>query len=365
MKILINPRLPQEQSNNIKRLLETVDLPDHTWVATSGTTSQVSKWVGLSQKAIEASAKAVNQHLESDSKDVWLHALPDFHVGGLGIYVRALLSDSLVVKCSDDWNPIKYHRLAIDSNATLSALVPAQLFDLVQAELKAPVTLRATVIGGGALNEALYFKAREYGWNPIPSFGFSECASQVATASLSSLEKNCFPDLQILSHIQATDVDASKRLRVKSNALLTFYAFIDTDGVKTIDPKQDGWFQSEDIVDLHGNNLSPLGRIDDFVKVGGESVNIAQLNKILDALKLETGAKGDYAIHASPSERLGHEIHLVAAQSSPESLSMLLEEYHKQTLPFEKVREIHHVAQIPRTDLKKLKLNQIFKGNDR
>ena len=40
--------------------------------------------------------------------------------------------------------------------------------------------------GGGALDPSLYKQARDLGWPLLPSYGLTECGSQVATASLSS-----------------------------------------------------------------------------------------------------------------------------------------------------------------------------------
>ena len=93
-EILINPRgMPSD-----RRILDAAKhLPGHIWVATSGSTQL--KWVGLSKEAIQLSAQAVNKHLHSTSADIWIHCLPDFHVGGLGIWARSALSGARVVDC--------------------------------------------------------------------------------------------------------------------------------------------------------------------------------------------------------------------------------------------------------------------------
>src|ERR1700685_3894693 len=96
--VLINPKIPAGESEQIKNgLTHFAPLVGHFWLATSGSSGHL-KWVALSKAAVLASATSVNRHLESSSKDVWLHALPDFHVGGLGIWARAHLSGAKVVK---------------------------------------------------------------------------------------------------------------------------------------------------------------------------------------------------------------------------------------------------------------------------
>jgi len=359
-EVLINPRMAVDQRIFIESSIHSVGLPEHLWVSTSGTTAKdITKWVALSKEAILKSAQAVNEHLESDTSDIWLHALPSFHVGGLGVFARSYLSGASVVTYNKKWDPIAFHKLAIKSGVTLSALVPTQMYDLVKLNLKAPKSLRAIVIGGGAMNAQLYSASKKLGWNPLPSYGLSECSSQVATASLSSLQKEEFPEMRILSHIDAIDVDDDKRLKIKSNSLLTCYALINQNGVEVVDPKDDGWFVTEDLVEVNGQDIRYIGRLGDLVKVGGENVNLAHLNNILDSLKLELNTNGDQAIVAIPSDRLEYAIHLVEAKTCPKQLSSLIEQFHIQTLPYEKIREVTSVKKIPRTELKKAKLSEI------
>jgi o-succinylbenzoate---CoA ligase len=165
--VLLNPRMPEEERRRLESLV--VDLPGHVWLATSGTTGAL-KLTALSKRALLASAAAVNRHLQSDDRDVWLCVLPTFHVGGLGIYARAFLSGARVV--TSGWEDV-----------TLASLVPAQVTDLVRDRVEAPPSLRAVVVGGGALSEELYAAARALGWPLLPSYGMTECCSQVATAT--------------------------------------------------------------------------------------------------------------------------------------------------------------------------------------
>ncbi|HET8773411.1 MAG TPA: AMP-binding protein, partial [Thermoanaerobaculia bacterium] len=112
--VLLNPRMPEEERRRLESLV--VDLPGHVWLSTSGTTGAL-KLTALSKRALLASAAAVNRHLQSDDRDVWLCVLPTFHVGGLGIYARAFLSGARVV--TSGWEGV-----------TLASLVPAQVSDL-------------------------------------------------------------------------------------------------------------------------------------------------------------------------------------------------------------------------------------------
>jgi o-succinylbenzoate---CoA ligase len=326
--VLLNPRMPEEERRRLQSFV--TDLPGHLWLATSGTTGAL-KLTALSKQAMLVSAAAVNRHLEATAGDVWCCVLPTFHVGGLGIYARAFLSGSRVVAAA--WDPQAF---AAMSEVTLASLVPAQVSDLVREGLGAPGQLRAIVVGGGALEAQLYDDARALGWPVLPSYGMTEICSQVATATPAS------PELVLLDHVQAR-TDEEGRLAFRGESLLTGYG---TAG-GLVDPKVDGWLVTEDLGSLDGNVLRVEGRLGDFVKIGGESVDLARLDAILASV-----AGAEAAVVAVPDARLGAVIQLaVTARVEAESVRA---EYDARVHPFERARAVHIVPEIPRSSLGKL-----------
>jgi O-succinylbenzoic acid--CoA ligase len=326
--LLLNPRMPREE----QRRLETyvVPLRAHVWLSTSGTTGAL-KLTALSKRAILASAASVNRHLQSTSADVWVCVLPTFHVGGLGIHARAFLSGARVVTAS--WDPRQF---ASTREATLASLVPAQVADLVGAGLRSPKSLRAIVVGGGALAPALYEQARELGWPVLPSYGMTESCSQVATALPGS------PELVVLDAFEArTEPDG--RLAFRGEPLLTGYG---TAG-GFVDPKRGGWFVTEDLGSVEGRILRVSGRRGDFVKIGGESVDLGRLDSILAGI-----AGPGAALAAIPDARLGYVIHLFVEGS--EDADAVEAAFSERVHPFERPRRVHRVGKIPRTALGKL-----------
>ena len=222
----------------------------HIWIATSGTTRRSGvRWVGLSKNAMRASAEAVNRHLSSSSIDVWINVLPTYHVGGLSILVRAGLSRSKVIDFSKPkWDAKKYIAEINKHRATLTSLVPTQVYDLVEQELRSPVSLRATIVGGAALDPMLYHRARALGWPLLPTYGMTECCSQVATADLLSLKKSEYPELRPLSHVELQLRNG--RLAIRSESIATFVTRADDTGWTLEDPRRDEWLISEDLVEL-------------------------------------------------------------------------------------------------------------------
>ena len=102
-----------------------------------------------------ASARAVNAHLEATARDRWLIALPLHHVGGFSILARCFASGASLVRMEEKWEPATFAGLCAAGRITLTSLVPAQVFDLVQAKVHGPSSLRAVIVGGAALDKRL------------------------------------------------------------------------------------------------------------------------------------------------------------------------------------------------------------------
>jgi O-succinylbenzoic acid--CoA ligase len=340
------------------------ELSRHVWVATSGSSSSVPghiRWVALSKDAFLASAAAVNDHLGSTHEDVWAHALPVFHVGGLGILARAWLSGARVEPAvTGRWDAWRFHATIVERRATLAALVPAQLHDLVGAGLHAPGSLRGIVVGGARLDPELCADARRLGWRCLPSYGLTETCSQVATASVESgLSRVCVSPLPVLRHATIATGE-EQRLRIRAASLLTCYAEATAEGMRTWDPKVDGWLVTEDLGRVTAAGVEVFGRATDSVKVLGEGVSIARVEELARrwVLSLPEALRGvDVALVALPNPRLGHELVVVLAPptdvESDNLLASLLDFCRDALLPYERPRRIAWVARIPRTALGK------------
>ncbi|MFP5457530.1 MAG: AMP-binding protein [Bacteriovoracia bacterium] len=250
------------------------DLSRHVWLATSGTlaTAGESSWIAISKEALLASAAAVNAHLDATREEAWGLNLPLAHVSGLGILARAHLSGAPVIELMPErWDPT---RLLSFTGQHLS-LVPTQVFDLVNLNIASPKTLRTVVVGGDRLPSDLYEKARALGWPVRPSYGMTECGSQIATAD------GVNETLRLLSHIEAR-TDEDERLWLSGPALFTGRALV-KDQKLTWVPRTESWWGTSDRAQLAGTELKLLGRLDSVVKVRGEKVDLAQLEEKLRA----------------------------------------------------------------------------------
>ena len=70
------------------------------------------------------------------------------------------------------------------------------------------------------------------------------------------------------------------------SSLLSVYAYLEGESVQFVDPKVEGWFTTEDRGTIQKNKLEIFGRSDAIFKIGGENVNLALLESLLQTLRL-------------------------------------------------------------------------------
>lgn len=378
-ELFLNPKLGETEKETYTSLKEKFNRPQHLWILSSGsqaTSSSSAKLIAIHENAFLASAESVNLHLQVTEKDIWLSALPMWHVGGLSIFARASLKNNRVISISDQpWSAENFYKVLTTEKVTLSSLVPTQVFDLVQKGLTAPVYLRAVVIGGAALSKDLYLQARALGWPLLPSFGMTEASTQIATAGLESVNSSMslssgeslagssttslqsLAPMEILSHIKCK-TDENRKLFVSGSSLLTGYAQKQNGEEAWVEPVKNGWYETTDevlLTDKNGKNyLEPLGRGSDFIKVLGEGVSLSQIREQWKNFSPQRQKNSE--IFYLPHERKGSEIILIS-EVEDSQLKSEIEKFNSSLLPFERVTSVY-LSEIARTDLGKFLVSQ-------
>ena len=262
------------------------------------------------------------------------------------------------------WDARTYRDRVAASGATLSALVPSQVHDLVAAGLRAPASIRAIVIGGARLDPATYEAALVLGWPCLPSYGMTESCSQVATARPEQAAGEYPEVLPVLPHAELR-AGPDGRLHVRAASLLTCYVFVDlaTGRIRLEDPKRAGWFETEDYGQVLASGVAVSGRGRDMVKVLGELVSLAAVESALRRWLVdhpEDAARiGDFAVTSLSHPRLGAELILavVPATGEPDGVQMArrVESWLRHVLgPVERPARVVAVEGIPRTALGKV-----------
>ncbi len=365
--LLFNPR-GQLPSLALKTFVAREErLKSHVLFQSSGSTGN-PKWVALSHSALETSAQACNRHLDAGARDVFGLAIPKFHVGGYALTLRAQMCGATLVEFPGAWSAPRFRDWLSEYSVSLISLVPAQVYDLIRAGLSSPESLRAAVVGGGALPPSLYLEARKLGWPLLPSYGLSECASQVATAELSSLDQKVlaplssplfpqlFPKAKLLSHIRAEQVEPL-RVRILSQSLMSFYLSEESEGFSLRDPKESEYLVLPDKVELEDSFVKVCGRWEEEYKVLGEWIRWDFLKKKFQELAYQSQLFLRVEIALLSDERRGNLIALLCEQFD-QAAKLLVEEFNREVFPFERITHFYEGI-LPRSSLGKILVNKI------
>ena len=152
-------------------------------VFSSGTTGQ-PKGVQLTFANHFWSATASAYRLGVDPDDRWLATMPLYHVGGLAMIFRSCLYGTTLV-LQDGFEP-RAVLASIDNDAiTLISLVPTMLHRLLEIPGAAEklAHLRFILLGGAAAPTGLVKRGLAAGLNLALTYGLTETASQIVTAS--------------------------------------------------------------------------------------------------------------------------------------------------------------------------------------
>ena len=209
------------------------------------------------------------------------------------------------------------------------------------------------VVGGGVLTEALYKEARQLNWPLLPSYGMTETASQIATASLESLKNSDFPKIFLLDHAQV-EINESSEICVQTTALCSAVAHIAQDGNVVLQKNLDkANYQTGDLGTWSPEEgLIIYGRRSNIQKVSGELVSLSSLEKYLESV--------DGTFLFASSERLGYQVILVLNKLEYKNRHRLIKCLEENLAPYEMPKQIYFVEEIPRTDLGKVKQQELL-----
>lgn len=327
---------------------------------TSGSTG-TPKWVVHEKQAMLVSAKAVNAWLGVVQQSKWGLALPIDHVGGFSIFARVFQSGCEMAEFEGKWDASEFTRWLGAENATHVSLVPTQLHDLVEASLKAPEHLRAVVVGGGRLTDALGQAARDLGWPVLASYGMTEAGSQIATQSMDQLNQPFRESgLEILP-IWKVGSDTDERLSISGEALFKGYIFQEGNAAR-FEPLLENEFLTYDRGIVSGNGLKLLGRMDSFVKVLGILVDIESVERRFLEIAAGRVTPEKFAVIALPDQRKEHVLVAVFEGEIPNDC---VDQYQRVALGIEQLEQSLSFPSFPRSSIGKLRRGELVKMCER
>ncbi|RMH60825.1 MAG: hypothetical protein D6677_12940 [Calditrichaeota bacterium] len=235
-------------------------------ILTSGS-SGLPKPVVFSLKNLTQSAMGINHYFGLCPGDRWLHVLPDFHIGGFSIWIRAFLQGGCVAHQ-------EHIRDGMPRGLHFMSLVVTQMQDALRLYRPGP-SLRAVLLGGSAIPESVIRASLDAGWPVCDSYGLTEMASTVAIRRHNKSESDS-PGAELLPGRQARIHNG--QLWLKGDMLATGY-FIHKSIKALADP--DGWYPTKDIASLDGQRLIIHGRRDRVFISGGENVQPERIEQAL------------------------------------------------------------------------------------
>ena len=119
----------------------------------------------------------------------------------------------------------------------------------------------------------------------------------------------------------------------------------------------DGWFQSDDVVELDGRRLRFVGRASSRVKVLGELVDVEALES---AFLRFLGASREVALVDVPDARSENAIVLAcAADAGGDQMESLIQAYNASVAGFERIARRVVIGSIPRGGLGKIRRREL------
>jgi len=275
---------------------------------TSGTSGE-PKGVRLTRRNLVASAVGSASRLGVEPDDRWLVCLPTYHMGGLAPVVRSTLYGTTAV-VKREFDAETTGRVLDEFDITAVSLVPTMLTRLLDAGWTPAESLRFVLLGGAPASRELIERCAERGVPACPTYGMTETASQIATATPEA--SRAHPDtvgrplepttVTVLAD-DGTPLDAGQSGELVVSGPPVSPGYLDDD--QTAAAFDDRGFHTGDLgyADADGR-LWVVGRVDDAIVTGGENVHPA---RVVDALRDVDGV-ADAAVVGLPDEEWGQRV---------------------------------------------------------
>lgn len=327
----------------------------HSLLYTSGTTGR-PKPVELTYANHHASALASAWNLGVAPHDRWLCVLPLFHVGGLAILLRSVIHGTTAV-VHDGFDPDAAAVALSSEGVTLVSLVPTMLRRLAVAGLSDAPGLRAALLGGAPPPADLLEWARERRIPVLITYGMTETASQIATASPGEdspsrpyAEKGSLragrsslgepPHQRPHAGMAAWPLPGVELRTGAGGEILVRGPMVSPSAVDA-----DGWLRTGDRgrIDDDGR-LWVEGRVDEIIVTGGEKVAAREVEEAL----LVHPAVAEAAAVGRPDPEWGEAVTAYVVLVSAASDAELMAHCRARLAAFKAPKDIRVVAGLPR-----------------
>lgn len=268
-------------------------------VTTSGSSGK-PKAVVLSSDSLRAAAASARERFDALGlgRITWTNALPDQYVAGLMVHVRALLEGTKVRVAGPRLDGLEPD----PATANAISIVPTQLFRAMEesAVLERLARYDVVLLGGASVDPGLLERARGQGLRLITTYGMSETCG------------GCVWDGEPLPGV---DVELDDDGRIHLGGEMVFSGYRGRPDL-TEEVLVEGRVRTQDrgawLAGAEPRRLRVLGRMDDVVVSGAVNVDLAAVQRAVDALEGSAVCPG--VVVALPDAEWGQRVTLVVTE---------------------------------------------------
>jgi acyl-CoA synthetase (AMP-forming)/AMP-acid ligase II len=334
---------------------------------TSGTTGK-PKGVVLTQRNVDAHARAAIEELGLSQKDTWAHIAPMFHLADAwAIFAITLVGGKHVYL--PRFEPQAALELLVRERVTITNLIPTMLNLMVRHESAAGrdySSLRSILSGGAPIAPALVREILElFGCRYVQTYGMTETSPYLTLGLLKPhlaalpleervrwLAKTGRPfqgvELRVVDE-QGRDVPPDGRsvgeIRVRGETVTPGYWNQPDVTATAFDGR---WLKTGDLATLdHEGYVDIVDRKKDMILTGGENVYSTEVEHALYAHP----AVLEVAVYGLPDELWGERVcaAVVLRPGKSASIEELQAHCRQQIATYKVPREIKFLAELPRT----------------
>jgi malonyl-CoA/methylmalonyl-CoA synthetase len=320
---------------------------------TSGTTGR-PKGAVLEHRSLRAGAEALVEAWEWSTDDRLVHALPMFHMHGLGAAINGTLTAGASMVVLPRFDPDAVVDAVRTHDATLFFGVPTMYARLRDAGRLPDLSRLRLLVSGSAPLDPVLFRAisEQAGQAPVERYGMTETV--MLTSNPLRGERRAGSVGLPLPGVQVRLGEAGA---VQVNGTNVFRGYWDRPAATREAFTQDGWFRTGDIGELDDDGyLRLVGRASDLIITGGYNVYPREVE---DAILTHTGV-GDVAVVGVPDDTWGERVVAFVVTRDPLSepgtdVGALLGA-HVETLlaPYKRPRSWTVVTELPRNAMGKV-----------
>lgn len=336
---------------------------------TSGTTG-APKGARITDRNIASNLDMLARAWAWTERDVVVHALPLFHVHGLGLGVFGSVRRGSTLRWVPRFSPEAIGAALAEHAPAVLFAVPTMYHRLCEAAEQSPAlagalrSARLLVSGSAPLSVADHQRLERLGGQrAIERYGLTETLINCSTRHDGARRPGSVGppldgvELRLVDDARAplTDPDEPGEIAVRGPHVFAGYLGDDAATRAVLD--DDGWFYTGDIATRDGDGeLRILGRRStDIIKCGGYKVGAGEV----EAALLEHPAIAEAAVIGAPDPDLGERIVAFVVARSSVAARDLEDHVASRLSPHKRPRDVRFVDELPRTPLGKVQKTRL------